>query len=133
MHNEGTRDINSIYNVNKYFIYRALLYSETRLPKSKRVKDDFIYKSMQIINQYSPNMHIPDKVIPLYYHAFHNKLVENLDVKEMKKVFKLHRSGKINFYSYRLNRKNKRKTLKAKNRKQLLFRTISILFKKTST
>ena len=86
MHNEGTRDINSIYNVNKYFIYRALLYSETRLPKSKRVKDDFIYKSMQIINQYSPNMHIPDKVIPLYYHAFHNKLVENLDVKEMKKV-----------------------------------------------
>lgn len=115
IHNEGTRDINSIYNVNKYFIYRALLYSETRLPKSKRVKDDFIYKSMQIINQYSPNMHIPDKVIPLYYHAFHNKLVENLDVKEMKKVFKLHRSGKINFYSYRLNRKKqKKKHLKQK-------------------
>ena len=32
----------------------------------------------------------------------------------MKKVFKLHRSGKINFYSYRLNRKTKEKTLKAK-------------------
>ena len=133
MHNEGLEIlivfimlINILYTV-PYFILKHVYRN------LKRVKDDFIYKSMQIINQYSPNMHIPDKVIPLYYHAFHNKLVENLDVKEMKKVFKLHRSGKINFYSYRLNRKTKEKTLKAKNRKQLLFRTISILFKKTST
>ncbi|MBE7356558.1 CDP-glycerol glycerophosphotransferase family protein [Staphylococcus haemolyticus] len=111
LHNEGTRDINSVYNVNKYFIYRALLYSEKRLPKSKRIRNDFIKKSMQIINQYSYNMHIPDKIIPLYYHAFQNKLIENLNVKEMKKVFKLHRTGKLNFYSHRVVRKKRKKKL----------------------
>lgn len=115
LNSEGTRDINSSYNVNKYFIYRALLYSEKRLPKSKKIKRDFIYKTMQIINQYSPNTYVPKNIIPLYHHAFHNKLIANYEVSKLQKIFKLHREGKINFYSHRLNKKKqKKKKLKQK-------------------
>ena len=99
--------INILYTV-PYFILKHVYRN------LKRVKDDFIYKSMQIINQYSPNMHIPDKVIPLYYHAFHNKLVENLDVKEMKKVLNYIGQERLIFIHIDLIEKQKKKHLKQK-------------------
>lgn len=112
---EGTRGINSPYNVNKYFIYRALLYSEKRLPKSKKVRNNFIYNTMKIINDYSPNIHIPDGIIPLYHHAFKRDIIKNFEVNKMRKLFNLHKKGKINFYSHRIHRKlERRKKLKWK-------------------
>ncbi|MGF7498952.1 MULTISPECIES: bifunctional glycosyltransferase/CDP-glycerol:glycerophosphate glycerophosphotransferase [Staphylococcus] len=105
----GARNVNSVYQVNKYFIYRALLYSEKRLPNSKKIKDDFIYNTMKIINEYNPNIHIPNGIIPLYHHLFNNNLIKNYEVKKAKKVFKLHKESNINFYSHRLNRKIERK------------------------
>src|SRR5699024_11357661 len=67
---EGTRNEESVYHTNKYFIHRALLYAEKRLPNSKKIRDDFIYQTMKIINEYSPNIKITNKNIPLYFHSF---------------------------------------------------------------
>lgn len=112
---EGSRNINTVYHVNKYFIYRALLYSERRLPNSKKIKDNFIYNSMNIINEYNPNIHVPNGVIPLYDQLFNNHLIRDYKVSKAKKIFKLHREGNINFYTHRKRRKiNKRKNLKMK-------------------
>lgn len=106
---EGTRNEESVYHTNKYFIHRALLYAEKRLPNSKKIRDDFIYQTMKIINEYSPNIKVPNKVIPLYFHAFKKNLVQDFKVKKLRKVFKLHKEGNINFYSHRINRKIEQK------------------------
>src|SRR5699024_11934288 len=49
---DGYRDKYTPYHVNKYFIYRALLYSEKRLPNNKKLKNEFIESTMKIINEY---------------------------------------------------------------------------------
>lgn len=112
---DGYRDQYTPYQVNKYFIYRALLYSEKRLPNNKKLKNDFIKSTMKIINEYSPNIKVPKGVIPLYNYAFSKGVVKNLEVEKMKKLFKLHKNNKINFYYSREIEKNNRKN-KIKNK-----------------
>ncbi|MEB7657778.1 CDP-glycerol glycerophosphotransferase family protein [Mammaliicoccus vitulinus] len=107
---KGYRDEYTPYHVNKYFIYRTLLYSEKRVPNNKKIRDEFIKSTMILINKYSPNIKVPVGVIPLYNYAFSKNIVKNLDVKKMKKVFKLHKQNKINFYHSREIEKNLRKT-----------------------
>ncbi|PNZ33945.1 hypothetical protein, partial [Mammaliicoccus vitulinus] len=77
---DGYRDQYTPYQVNKYFIYRALLYSEKRLPNNKNMRNDFIKSTMKIINEYSPNIKVPNGVLPLYNYAFSKGVVKNLDV-----------------------------------------------------
>lgn len=112
---DGYRDEFTPYQINKYFIYRALLYAETRLPNDRKMKDDFIKSSMEIINSFSPNIKVPRGVLPLYQYAFTKGLIKNLEVKKMKKIFKLHRQNKLNFYMARENEKAAKKK-KIKNR-----------------
>lgn len=70
---------------------------------------------MNIINEYNPNIHVPNGVIPLYDQLFNNHLIRDYKVSKAKKIFKLHREGNINFYTHRKRRKiNKRKNLKMK-------------------
>ncbi|WP_210126680.1 MULTISPECIES: CDP-glycerol glycerophosphotransferase family protein [unclassified Mammaliicoccus] len=106
----GYRDEYTPYHVNKYFIYRTLLYSEKRVPNDKKIRDGFIKSSMLLINKYSPNIKVPKGVIPLYNYAFSKNLVKNLEVKRLKKVFKLHKKNKINYYHTREVEKNIRKS-----------------------
>lgn len=114
MHN-GYRNKYTPYQVNKYFIYRALLYSEKRLPNNKKLRDNFIKSSMEIINKHTPVIDTPNKIIPLYDYAFNKGLVNDLDVKKMKKVYKLHRENKLNFYQTREVEKSIKKN-KVKNK-----------------
>ena len=108
MHN-GYRNKHTPYQVNKYFIYRALLYSEKRLPNNKKLRDNFIKSSMEIISKHTPVIDTPNKIIPLYDYAFNKGLVKDLDVKKMKKIYKLHRENKLNFYQTREVEKNIKK------------------------
>lgn len=112
---EGYRDPYTPYQVNKYFIYRALMYAEKRLPNDSKMRNDFIKSSMQIINAYSPDIKVPRGVLPLYNYAFSKGVVKNLEVAKMKKLFRLHRQNKINFYFAREVEKNNRKN-KIKNK-----------------
>ncbi|MEY9140796.1 bifunctional glycosyltransferase/CDP-glycerol:glycerophosphate glycerophosphotransferase [Mammaliicoccus lentus] len=112
---KGYRDEFTPYHLNKYFIYRTLLYAEKRVPNNQKIKDEFIESSMYLINKYSPKIKVPKGVIPLYNYAFSKELVKNLDVKNMKKIYKLHKQNKINFYYSREIEKNlKRLALKNK-------------------
>ncbi|WP_239747574.1 CDP-glycerol glycerophosphotransferase family protein [Mammaliicoccus sp. C-M11] len=106
---DGYRDKYTPYHVNKYFIYRALLYSEKRLPNNKKLKNEFIESTMKIINEYSPNIEVPNNILPLYKYAFSHGVVNNLEVNKMKKLFKLHKQNKINFYYNRKMEKNNKK------------------------
>lgn len=112
---DGYRDKYTPYHVNKYFIYRALLYSEKRLPNNKKLRNEFIESTMKIINEYSPNIEVPNGVIPLYKYAFSNGVVKNLEVNKMKKLFKLHKQNKINFYYNRKMEKNNKKHKRLNN------------------
>ncbi|MCJ0950946.1 bifunctional glycosyltransferase/CDP-glycerol:glycerophosphate glycerophosphotransferase [Mammaliicoccus sciuri] len=107
---DGYRDPYTPYQVNKYFIYRALLYSEKRLPNDSKMKNEFIKSTMKIINEYSPNIKVPNGVLPLYHYAFSKGVIKNLEVAKMKKLFKLHKNNKINFYYSREIEKAKRKS-----------------------
>ncbi|WP_436883722.1 bifunctional glycosyltransferase/CDP-glycerol:glycerophosphate glycerophosphotransferase [Mammaliicoccus sciuri] len=106
---DGYRDPYTPYQVNKYFIYRSLLYSEKRLPNDSKMKNEFIKSTMKIINEYSPNIKVPNGVLPLYHYAFSKGVIKNLEVAKMKKLFKLHKNNKINFYYSREIEKAKRK------------------------
>ncbi|KIX91414.1 hypothetical protein TP70_02510 [Staphylococcus microti] len=106
---DGYRDPYTPYQVNKYFIYRAVMYADKRLPKDKKMRNDFIKSTMQIINAYSPNIKVPNGVLPLYHYAFSKGVIKNLEVARMKKLFRLHRQNKINFYHARDIEKAKRK------------------------
>lgn len=112
---DGYRDKYTPYHVNKYFIYRALLYSEKRLPNNKKLRNEFIESTMKVINEYSPNIEVPNGIIPLYKYAFSNGVVKNLEVNKMKKLFKLHKQNKINFYYNRKMEKNNKKHKRLNN------------------
>lgn len=115
---EGYRDKYTPYQVCKYFLYRSLLYSEKRLPADKNMRDEFIKSTMMIINKYCPNILVPNGVLPLYNYAFSKGIVKKLEIKKMKKLYKLHKNNRINFYYSRdiekTNKKNKVKN-KVKN------------------
>ncbi|MDG0860375.1 bifunctional glycosyltransferase/CDP-glycerol:glycerophosphate glycerophosphotransferase [Staphylococcus equorum] len=89
------------YHVNKYFIYRTMLYGERRLPNNQKIRDEFIRSSMVIINRYSPNIATPNKILPFYDYAFNKGIVKDLDVKKLKKIYRLHKENKLNFYQSR--------------------------------
>lgn len=102
------------YHVNKYFIYRTMLYGERRLPNDKKIRDEFIRSSMQIINKYSPNTATPNKIIPFYDYVFNKDIIKNTEVKKIKKIYRLHKENKLNFYQSREIEK-KLKLQKVKN------------------
>lgn len=102
------------YHVNKYFIYRTMLYGERRLPNDKKIRDGFIRSSMQIINKYSPIIETPNKIIPFYDYMFNKGIIRNSEVKRIKKIYRLHKENKLNFYQSREIEK-KLKLQKVKN------------------
>lgn len=109
LHESGYRAEYTPYHVCKYFLHRSLLYSEKRLPNNKRVREDFIKKTMEILNDFYPNLGSPQKIIPLYEYAFNKHLVRNLKVKKMRRIFKLHRQGLLYHYEKRETEKAVRK------------------------
>ncbi|MCS4487150.1 bifunctional glycosyltransferase/CDP-glycerol:glycerophosphate glycerophosphotransferase [Staphylococcus americanisciuri] len=110
---DGYRDPYTPYQVNKYFIYRALMYADRRLPNNNKMRNAFIRDIMKIINAYNPNIKVPHGVIPIYQYAFSKGVIKNLEVTKMKKLFRLHRKNKINFYQTReIEKANRRKKLK---------------------
>ncbi len=112
LHN-GFKNKFSPYHLNKYLIYRTMLYAEKRLPNDKHVVNGFILSSMQIINKNSPIIEVPKGVIPLYDYAFKQGIVKKLDVKLMKKLFNLHKENRLNFYQSReIDKKLKKQKLK---------------------
>ncbi|MGW7854185.1 bifunctional glycosyltransferase/CDP-glycerol:glycerophosphate glycerophosphotransferase [Staphylococcus xylosus] len=112
LHN-GFKNKFSPYHLNKYLIYRTMLYAEKRLPNDKNVVNGFILSSMQIINKNSPAIEVPKGVIPLYDYAFKQGIVKKLDVKLMKKLFNLHKENRLNFYQSReIDKKLKKQKLK---------------------
>ncbi|MEC5300193.1 bifunctional glycosyltransferase family 2 protein/CDP-glycerol:glycerophosphate glycerophosphotransferase [Staphylococcus shinii] len=112
LHN-GFKNKFSPYHLNKYLIYRTMLYAEKRLPSDKKIVNDFILSSMQIINKNSPVIEVPKGVIPLYDYAFKQGIVKKLDVKLMKKLFNLHKENRLNFYQSReIDKKLKKQKLK---------------------
>lgn len=98
---DGFKNKFSPYHLNKYLLYRTLLYSEKRLPRNKKIINNFILDSMRIINENSPNIEVPHGVIPLYDYAFNKNIVKNLNLKKIKKIYSLHKGNKINFYQSR--------------------------------
>ncbi|MEJ7218457.1 bifunctional glycosyltransferase/CDP-glycerol:glycerophosphate glycerophosphotransferase [Staphylococcus gallinarum] len=112
---DGFKSKYSPYHLNKYLIYRTMLYAEKRLPNNKKIVNDFILSSMQIINKNSPVIDVPKGVIALYDYAFNQGIVKKLDVKLMKKLFKLHKENRLNFYKSReIDKKLKKQKLKSK-------------------
>lgn len=75
------------YHVNKYFIYRTMLYGERRLPNDKKIRDEFIQSSMQILNKFSPIIVTPSKILPFYDYVFNKGIIRNLEVKRIKKIW----------------------------------------------
>ncbi|WP_426462218.1 bifunctional glycosyltransferase/CDP-glycerol:glycerophosphate glycerophosphotransferase [Staphylococcus equorum] len=102
------------YHVNKYFIYRTMLYGERRLPNDKKIRDEFIQSSMQILNKFSPIIVTPSKILPFYDYVFNKGIIRNLEVKRIKKIYRLHKENKLNFYQSREIEK-KLKLQKVKN------------------
>lgn len=102
------------YHVNKYFIYRTMLYGERRLPNDKKIRDEFIQSSMQILNKFSPNIMTPNNILPFYDYVFNKGIIRNLEVKRIKKIYRLHKENKLNFYQSREIEK-KLKLQKVKN------------------
>lgn len=102
------------YHVNKYFIYRTMLYGERRLPNDKKIRDEFIQSSMQILNKFSPNIMTPNNILPFYDYVFNKGIIRNLEVKRIKKIYRLHKENKLNFYQSR-EIENKLKLQKVKN------------------
>lgn len=112
---DGYKNKFSPYHLNKYLIYRTMLYAEKRLPNNNQIINDFIVSSMQIINKNSPSIVVPSGVISLYDYAFNQGIVKNLNVKLMKKIFKLHKTNRLNFYQSReLDKKLRKQKLKNK-------------------
>ncbi|WP_394523341.1 CDP-glycerol glycerophosphotransferase family protein [Staphylococcus xylosus] len=112
---QGYRHEFTPYHVNKYFIYRTMLYGERRLPNDKKIRDEFIRSSMEILNKYSPNIKTPNKILPFYDYAFNKGIVKDLSVNKIKKVYHLHKENKLNFYQSREIEK-KLKLQKIKNK-----------------
>src|SRR5699024_6811058 len=50
-----------------------------------------------------------NNILPLYKYAFSHGVVSNLEVNKMKKLFKLHKQNRINFYYTRKMEKNNKK------------------------
>ncbi|WP_142396679.1 hypothetical protein, partial [Staphylococcus xylosus] len=85
------------------------------MPNDKKIRDEFIRSSMEILNKYSPNIKTPNKILPFYDYAFNKGIVKDLSVNKIKKVYHLHKENKLNFYQSREIEK-KLKLQKIKNK-----------------
>lgn len=88
----------SPYHVTKYFLLRSLIYSERRLPKDKKVRWNFLKNTLELFNKYYPTISTPQTIVSLFRMAFQENIVKNEDVKNLLKVYDLHKKGKLNYY-----------------------------------
>lgn len=113
---DGTRNELTPYYLSRYFIRRAVLYSERRLPNNKQIKYSFLKESLKIVSEYNPNLVIPKSLSPYYNQIFKSEIIKNNDVKSLLKITKELKKGSINYYNFRQKKKKARA-----NERKLLF------------
>ncbi|WP_062351680.1 bifunctional glycosyltransferase/CDP-glycerol:glycerophosphate glycerophosphotransferase [Bacillus kwashiorkori] len=95
----------STYMLYKYLFYRALLYSEKRIPRPYR--KEMIAKTVKLLNEYNQNFYVPKNIVLFNRLYFRKGLIRDNKINLIMFIRYLHRKGKLNRY-FNLYSKTKR-------------------------